>query len=278
MAVGAQDRERLRARLARALAEAARDFDMIADGDRILCAVSGGKDSYTLHWLLTDLAARAPVRFEVVALNVDQGHPGYPGDRLARYMRERGHAFSMVHEDTYAIVKAKIPEGETMCALCSRLRRGILYSRARELGCNKIALGHHRDDVLATLLLNLMFAGQLKAMPPKLVSDEGDVVVVRPLAYCAEEDIAAFAAAMEFPILPCELCGSQPEQERRLASAWLAELDRRRPGVRASMLAALRNVRPSHLLDRDLWRALGLRVASEGAPGELVRLARSSHG
>jgi tRNA 2-thiocytidine biosynthesis protein TtcA len=237
---------------------------MIAEGDRILCAVSGGKDSYVLHHLLVELAKRAPISFTVMAVNIDQGHPGYPGHLLTDYMASKGHDFRMVAEDTYSIVTEKIPAGKTYCSLCSRLRRGILYRLAREMGATKIALGHHRDDVIATLLLNLVFSGQLKAMPPKLVSDDGDNVVIRPLAYCAEEDIAALAAERAFPIIPCDLCGSQENQQRKVMGRLLEEMTARFPGARESMLAALRNVRPSHLLDSGLWRELGLEVAREG--------------
>jgi tRNA 2-thiocytidine biosynthesis protein TtcA len=265
------ERERLRTRLRRELGRAIADFAMIEDGDRILCAVSGGKDSFVLHELLVELRKRAPVGFEVVAVNIDQGHPGYPAERLHDYMREGGHAFHMVREDTYSIVKAHIPEGKTMCSLCSRLRRAILYRVARELGCNKIALGHHRDDIITTLMLNLFFQGALKAMPARLLNDAGDLVVLRPLAYCAEDDIAAYAALQGFPIIPCDLCGSQPNQQRRVVSDMLADLDRRHPGVRQSMLAALSNVRPSHLLDPDLAAA----AREEPAPDEdLVQLRR----
>lgn len=255
----------LRRKLAKAMARAVTDFDMIAEGDRILCAVSGGKDSYGLHALLVDLVRRAPVRFEVIAVNIDQGHPGYPGHLLRDYMEAGGHPFRMVAEDTYAIVTEKIPEGKTYCSLCSRLRRGILYRLAREMGCTKIALGHHRDDAVTTLMLNLVFAGQLKAMPPKLISDEGDNVVIRPLIYCAEEDLAAFAAEEGFPIIPCDLCGSQENLQRKAISRLLAELDERCPGARRNMLAALGNVRPSHLFDKGLWKKLGLEVAREPA-------------
>jgi tRNA 2-thiocytidine biosynthesis protein TtcA len=256
----------IRRKLERAMSRAIADFEMIGDGDRILCAVSGGKDSYTMHALLVDLARRAPVRFNVVAVNIDQGHPGYPGHLLRDYMAQRGHEFLMVAEDTYSIVTAKIPEGKTTCSLCSRLRRGILYRLARDLGCTKIALGHHRDDAIVTLLLNLVFSGQLKAMPAKLISDEGDNVVIRPLIYCAEEDIAGFAAEERFPIIPCDLCGSQENLQRKAIARLLAELEARHPGARRNMLAALRNVRPSHLLDKRLWEQLGLEVARE--PGE----------
>jgi tRNA 2-thiocytidine biosynthesis protein TtcA len=258
----------LRKKLAKAMARAIDDFEMIAEGDRILCAVSGGKDSYAMHALLVDLARRAPVRFEVIAVNIDQGHPGYPGHYLTDYMTARGYPFRMVAEDTYAIVTEKIPEGKTYCSLCSRLRRGILYRLAREMGCTKIALGHHRDDAITTLMLNLIFSGQLKAMPPKLVSDEGDNVVIRPLIYCAEADLAAYAAEEAFPIIPCDLCGSQENLQRKQVSQLLAELDAKYPGARRNMLAALGNVRPSHLFDKGLWQKLGLEVAreAEGTP------------
>ncbi len=267
---------RLEKRLGRAMAKAIDDFQMIAEGDRILVAVSGGKDSYTLHHLLALLAKRAPVSFSLVAVNIDQGHPGYPGHVLTDYMREMGHDFRMIHEDTYSIVTDKIPEGKTYCSLCSRLRRGILYRLAKEFGCTKIALGHHRDDIIVTLLLNLFFAGQMKAMPPKLVSDDEAHVVIRPLAYCAEEDIAAYAAEKAFPILPCDLCGSQDNLQRKIVGNLLATMEREHPGIRASMLAALTNVRPSHLLDKDLWKKLALEVAREETgteAGKLLTLA-----
>jgi tRNA(Ile)-lysidine synthase TilS/MesJ len=265
------ERARLEKKLSKAMARAIQDFHMIEDGDRILCAVSGGKDSYTLHDLLLALRERAPVRFDVVAVNIDQGHPGYPGERLTAYMAERGAEFRMVREDTYSIVTEKIPSGKTYCSLCSRLRRGILYRLAGELGCTKIALGHHRDDAITTLMLNLVFAGQLKAMPPKLLADDGRNVVIRPLIFCAEDDIASFAALRRFPILPCDLCGSQDGLERKAISKLLADLDARHPGARESMLAALGNVRPSHLLDGALWRKLGLAVASEDSESPAAR-------
>jgi tRNA 2-thiocytidine biosynthesis protein TtcA len=275
--------ERLERKLTRAMGRAIEEFSLIEAGDRILCAVSGGKDSYTMHRLLVDLRARAPVPFDVVAVNIDQGHPGYPGERLSAYMADGGYAFQMVREDTYSIVTEKIPAGKTFCSLCSRLRRGILYRLAREMGCTKIALGHHRDDAITTLLLNLMFSGQLKAMPPKLFADDGENVVIRPLIFCAEDDIAAYASERAFPILPCDLCGSQDNLQRRAVSDLLADLERRHPGVRANMLAALANVRPSHLLDASLWRKLGLRAAGDEAepggapadpldPGRLLRV------
>ena len=264
-------------RLARAMSRAITDFEMIADGDRIMVAVSGGKDSYTMLHLLRSLQRRAPVRFELKVINIDQGHPGYPGHVLREYMAREEYDFRMIAEDTYSIVTEKIAVGKTYCSLCSRLRRGILYRLAAELGCNKIALGHHRDDVLQTLLLNLFFAGQLAAMPPKLVADnatvtmEGDVtprplVVVRPLVYCAEEDIRAFSDLVAFPILPCDLCGSQDNLQRKIVGRMIDDLETQRPGTKAIMLAALRNVHPSHLLDQGLWKTLGLAAAREALP------------
>jgi tRNA 2-thiocytidine biosynthesis protein TtcA len=257
-------------RLTRAISRAIADYAMIEEGDRILVAVSGGKDSYTMLHLLRALAARAPVSFTLRAVNIDQGHPGFPAERLSAYMHREGYDFLMVHEDTYSIVTEKIPEGKTYCPLCSRLRRGILYRLAAELGCNKIALGHHRDDILQTLLLNLMFAGQLAAMPPKLVANGGQTMVIRPLGYCAEEDIAAFSVEQGFPILPCDLCGSQENLKRKIVGEMITDWERKRPGTKAVMLAALRNVHPSHLLDRDLWRSLGIAAAKEEGEGAIV--------
>lgn len=264
-------------RLTRGLSRALIDFDMIAEGDRVMVCVSGGKDSYTMLHLLRELSRRAPVAFEIVAVNIDQGHPGYPADRLRGYMRAEGYDFHMIEEDTYSIVKEKIPEGKTTCSLCSRLRRGVLYRVARELGCTKIALGHHREDILQTLLLNLFFAGQLGAMPPKLVAQDGHVVI-RPLAYCAEEDIAAYAEEHAFPILPCDLCGSQDNLQRKIVGGWIDQLEREHPGIKAVMLSATQNVRASQLLDKDLWRALGVKAASEGEGQALVGAARLVRG
>jgi tRNA 2-thiocytidine biosynthesis protein TtcA len=264
----------LERKLGRAMARAIVDFDMIADGDRIMVAVSGGKDSYGMLHLLRALQRRAPIRFELKVVNIDQGHPGYPAQTLRDYMAREAHDFTMLEEDTYSIVTEKIPANKTYCSLCSRLRRGILYRVARELSCTKIALGHHRDDVLQTLMLNLLFAGQLGSMPPKLVS-EGGQVVIRPLAYCAEEDLAAFADEMGFPILPCDLCGSQDNLQRKIVGQMISEWERSRPGTKAIMLAALQNVLPSHLLDVRLWKALGLESAHETATdGTVVAEAR----
>lgn len=270
---------KLEQRLTRSLSRAIMDFQMLADGDRVMVCVSGGKDSYTMLHLLRDLQRRAPIRFELKVVNIDQGHPGYPADRLRNYMRAENYDFTMIEEDTYSIVTDKIPEGKTFCSLCSRLRRGILYRVAKEFGCTKIALGHHRDDILQTLLLNLFFAGQLGAMPPKLIAQDGNVVI-RPLAYCAEEDVAAFAREKEFPILPCDLCGSQDNLQRKIVGTMLNDLEEKHPGIKGVMLAATQNVRASQLLDKDLWRSLGLEAAREVeaeaglvSPGRLVRLA-----
>ncbi len=265
-------------RLSRALAKAITDFQMLEDGDRVMVCVSGGKDSYTLLHLLRALQAKAPIDFSLHVVNVDQGHPGYPGHVLREWMAREAYDFRMVQEDTFSIVTEKIPEGKTFCSLCSRLRRGILYRVAGEIGATKIALGHHRDDVLQTLMLNLLFAGQLATMPPKLVSDvtapprPGETVgrphqVIRPLVYAAEEDIRVFSAEQAFPILPCDLCGSQDNLQRKQVGRMLDDLEEKRPGTKQIMLAALQNVHPSHLLDRSLWSALGLTAAKEKEPG-----------
>jgi tRNA 2-thiocytidine biosynthesis protein TtcA len=225
--------------------------------------MSGGKDSYGLLVLLRALQKRAPVTFQLTAVHLDQGHPGYDGAPLVQWLEKEQVAYRVLHEDTYSIVIDKIPEGKTYCSLCSRLRRGILYKAATDLGCNKIALGHHRDDALETLLLNLFFGGKLASMPPRLVSDDGRHVVIRPIIYCAEERLAAFAAARQFPILPCNLCGSQSEAQRKQMKRLLGQLEATNPTLRQTMLAALGNVNPSHLLDRGLQNL----VAKAGATG-----------
>jgi len=263
----AEEHAHLERRLTRDMAQAVRDFSMIEEGDKVMVAISGGKDSYTMLHLLRRMQKTAPISFDLVAVNLDQGHPGYPVERLRGWLEQQGYDFRIVHEDTYSVVKEKVPEGKTYCSLCSRLRRGILYSLAQELGCTKIALGHHRDDVLATLMLNLVFAGQLKAMPPKLRSDDGRNIVIRPLVFAAESTIARYAELERFPILPCDLCGSQENLQRKQMQALLDELERKNAGTKQSMLAALRNVRGSHLLDADLWRKLGLPVVGD-APAE----------
>jgi tRNA 2-thiocytidine biosynthesis protein TtcA len=249
--------------LLRDVGRAIADFDLISDGDRILVAVSGGKDSYSLLVLLRALARRAPVRFDLIAFHLDQGHPGYDGGPLRRWLDAEGFESHILHEDTYSIVTDKIPEGKTYCSLCSRLRRGILYKAATDLGCNKIALGHHRDDALETLLLNLFFGGKLAAMPARLLSDNGANVVIRPLIYCAEDTIARFAAERAFPILPCNLCGSQSEAQRKQMKALITRMEGHHPHVRQTMLAALQNVNPSHLLDRDLTADPAVAAAAE---------------
>ena len=250
-------RDRLERRLIRAASEAIRDFELVADGDRILVAVSGGKDSYTLLHVLMRLRERAPVDFGLVAVNLDQGHPGYPAEVVRAHLEAVGVPYRMLRKDTYSVVRRLVPEGRTTCPVCSRLRRGILYNAAVELGCNKIALGHHRDDLVETLLLSALYSGALKSMPPKLRADDGRNVVIRPLCYAAEEDIAAFAEAMRFPVVPCDLCGSQPNLRRRRVKELLAELSREHRAVKGNLLNALGKVVVSHLLDRDLQRRLG---------------------
>ncbi len=248
--------------LLRHVGRAIAEHGLIENGDRIMVAVSGGKDSYSLLILLRELQRRAPVRFDLLAVHLDQGHPGYDGTPLRAWLDSNGFAHKILREDTYAIVTDKIPEGKTYCSLCSRLRRGILYRVSSELGCSKIALGHHRDDAIETLLLNLFFGGKLAAMPARLVSDDGRNVVIRPLIYCAEDTIARFATEHAFPILPCNLCGSQSQAQRRQMKTLLSRLEEQHPHVRQSMLAALGNVNPSHLLDRTLT---GAAAASDGA-------------
>ncbi|MET0384829.1 MAG: tRNA 2-thiocytidine(32) synthetase TtcA [Polyangiales bacterium] len=255
--------ERLTRELSRDLGRCATDFEMLAPGDRVMVCLSGGKDSYTLLHLLERLRRRAPFDFSLIAVHLDQGQPGYDGAPLERFLAEHGYDHRIIREDTYSVVKDNVAEGKTYCSLCSRLRRGVLYNVAEELGCNKLALGHHRDDAIETLLLNLMFTGSLRAMPPKLISDDGRNIVLRPLMYADEAKIARFAELMAFPILPCNLCGSQEHLMRKQVKQWLGELEVHAPRARQSMLAAMMNVRPSQLLDRDLWKALGLPVARE---------------
>ena len=243
---------KLEKRLCRQVGQAIVDFNMIEEGDRVMVCLSGGKDSYGLLDVLLKLQARAPIRFELVAVNLDQKQPGFPAEVLPGYLRQLGIEHHIETQDTYSIVKAKIPEGKTTCSLCSRLRRGILYRVARELGCNKIALGHHRDDMLQTFFLNMFFGGKLKGMPPKLTSDNGEFIVIRPLAYVDERDLVAWAEHRRFPIIPCNLCGSQDNLQRQQVGEMLRQWQRQHPGRIESMFTALHNVVPSHLMDGTL--------------------------
>jgi tRNA 2-thiocytidine biosynthesis protein TtcA len=261
---------KLAKRLRRQVGEAIADFNLIEEGDRVMVCLSGGKDSYGLLEVLLALREKAPVGFELIAVNLDQKQPGYPAGVLPAYLAGRGVPFRIVEQDTYSVVRRVLPEGRTYCSLCSRLRRGALYRVAGELGATKIALGHHRDDVLATFFLNLFHGGKLKAMPAKLVSDDGRHVVIRPLVYAREDDLAAYARLRDFPIIPCSLCGSQENLQRKVVREMLREWERRHPGRIESIARALTDVRPSHLLDRALFDFAGLKPAA-GAPGEELR-------
>ncbi|MDP4537396.1 tRNA 2-thiocytidine(32) synthetase TtcA [Alkalimonas collagenimarina] len=254
---------KLHKKLRRGVGQAIADFNMIEAGDKVMVCLSGGKDSYTLLDILLNLQISAPIDFSIIAVNLDQKQPGFPAEVLPNYLSALGVDFNIVTEDTYSIVKDKIPEGKTTCSLCSRLRRGILYRTAKELGATKIALGHHRDDMLETLFLNMFYGGKMKSMPPKLLSDNGEHMVIRPLAYCREKDIARYAEQKAFPIIPCNLCGSQDGLQRQVIKEMMQDWDKRFPGRIETMFQALQNVVPSHLADTSLFNFAGLTHADK---------------
>jgi tRNA 2-thiocytidine biosynthesis protein TtcA len=257
---------KLAKRLRRLAGQAIADFDMIGDGDKVMVCLSGGKDSYALLDILLHLKAHAPIHFDLIAVNLDQKQPNFPEHILPEYLKQLGVPFHIEEQDTYSIVKRVIPEGKTMCSLCSRLRRGVLYRVASELGATKIALGHHRDDILETFLLNLFYGGKLKTMPPKLVSDDGKHIVIRPLAYCEEKDLAEWAEVKQFPIIPCTLCGSQENLKRKEAKVLLREWEKKFPGRVETMLTSLQNIKPSHMLDRSLFDFVAVTATGQVDP------------
>lgn len=262
--------QKLRKHLESRTGKAIIDYNMIEEGDVVLVCCSGGKDSYTLLSMLLALQQRAPVKFRLIAMNLDQKQPGFPAEILPNYFASLGIEYRIVEADTYSIVKDKIPAGKTTCSLCSRLRRGIIYRTAKELGANKIALGHHRDDMVHTLFLNLLFGGKLKAMPPKLVTDDKAHIVIRPLAYCAESDIAKFARGMDYPLIPCNLCGSQENMQRQKVREMMQDWDRRYPGRTEAVFTALQNVVPSHLGDNTLFDFRGLTLETPVSEGDIA--------
>ena len=261
-----REANKLEKRLCRQVGQAIVDFNMIEEGDKVMVCVSGGKDSYTLLDILLKLQKRAPIHFDIVAVNLDQKQPGFPADVLPAYLQGLGVPFHIETQDTYSIVKKVVPEGKTLCSLCSRLRRGILYTVARRLGATKIALGHHRDDIVATFFLNMFFGAKLKAMPPKLVSDNGEFMVIRPLAYAKESDLIRWAEQRQFPIIPCNLCGSQQHLQRKQVGNMLKEWEKQYPGRTEMILQSLQNVVPSHLMDRSQHNFIDLQTT--GVPVE----------
>ncbi|MBD89213.1 MAG: tRNA 2-thiocytidine(32) synthetase TtcA [Deltaproteobacteria bacterium] len=262
---------RLEKRLLNTVVRASREFHLIEPGDRVMACLSGGKDSYVMLHLLRAMQRKANFDFSIIAVNLDQKQPGFPEHVLPTWLEENGYDYRIVERNTYDVVTKKIPEGKTYCPLCSRLRRGILYDTAVELGATKIALGHHRDDVIETLLLNIFYSGQLKAMPPRLHSDDGRNVVIRPLVFCAEEEIAAFAEEMQFPIIPCNLCGSQDNLHRQKVKDLIATLQSENNCVKGNLLSSLTNVKVSHLLDAELWQRVGLDLpVGDGLAEDLV--------
>jgi tRNA 2-thiocytidine biosynthesis protein TtcA len=267
---GSTNFKRLERRLERLTGKAIGDFNMIEQSDVVMVCLSGGKDSFTLLKILTALRQRAPIDFDIIAMNLDQKQPGFPADVLPDYLRSLGVRYHIETEDTYSIVVDKIPAGKTMCSLCSRLRRGIIYRVANELGATKIALGHHRDDIVETLFLNMFFGAKLKAMPAKLVTDDAAHIVIRPLAYCAEKDIARYARAMEFPIIPCNLCGSQQNLQRQAIKSMLHDWEKQYPGRTEIIFQSLQNITPSHLLDSDLFDFKNLSQKVPVEDGDIV--------
>ena len=267
----AHEINKLSKRLHRQVGQAIADFNMIEEGDKVMVCLSGGKDSYSMLDILLNLQQRAPVRFELVAVNLDQKQPGFPEDILPAYLKSRGVPFHIEEQDTYSVVKRVVPEGKTTCGLCSRLRRGILYRVAGELGCTKIALGHHRDDIVTTLFLNMFFGSRMKGMPPKLVSDDGKNVVIRPLAYVKEPDLVRWAEHREFPIIPCNLCGSQENLQRVQVKAMINEWEKRYPGRIDNIFTAMTNIVPSHMMDKKLFPFETIRATGEAsADGDIA--------
>ncbi len=262
----AHENNKLHKRLCRLVGQAIGDFNMIEDGDKVMVCLSGGKDSYALLDILMTLRERAPIHFEIVAVNLDQKQPNFPADVLPAYLEKLGIPYHIENQDTYSIVKRLIPEGKTTCSLCSRLRRGILYRVADELGCNKIALGHHRDDILETFFLNMFFGGKLKGMPAKLVSDDGKHMVIRPMAYVKEADTERYAQVKQFPIIPCDLCGSQENLQRKQIKALMREWEKKHPGRVDNIFSSLSTVVPSHLMDRDLFGFTGIKADGVANP------------